>query len=98
MKPSKPTTKPYTRLSESYKAEALKLADRIGYTEAARQLGLHESQLYGWRAKQSHQQTVSSREQEQAAEIAKLKRELLVAQEEVAILKKASAYFARQLK
>ena len=62
MKPSKPTTKPYTRRSESYKAEVLKLADRIGYTEAARQLGLHESQLYGWRAKQSHQQTVSSRE------------------------------------
>lgn len=51
MKPSKPTTKPYTRRSESYKAEVLKLADRIGYTEAARQLGLHESQLYGWRAK-----------------------------------------------
>ena len=66
MKPSKPTTKPYTRRSESYKVEALKLADRIGYTEAERQLGLHESQLYGGRAKQSQQQTVISREQEQA--------------------------------
>lgn len=94
MKPSKPTTKPYTRRSASYKEEALKLAERIGYAEAARQLGLHESQLYGWRAKQTQQQTVNSREQEQAAEI----RELLIAQEEVAILKKASAYFARQLK
>ena len=98
MKPTKPTTKPYTRRSASYKEEALKLAERVGYAEAARQLGLHESQLYGWRAKQAHQQTVSSREQAQAAEIAKLKRELLVAQEEVAVLKKASAYFARQLK
>ena len=39
MKPSKPTIKPYTRRSESYKAEALKLADRIGYMEAARQCG-----------------------------------------------------------
>ena len=38
MKPSKPTTKPYTRRSASYKDEALKLADRIGYAEAARQL------------------------------------------------------------
>ena len=98
MKPNKPVTKQYTRRSESYKEEALKLAERIGYAEAARQLGVHVSQLYGWRAKQLHQQTVSSREQEQATEIVKLKRELLVAQEEVAILKKASAYFARQLK
>ena len=40
MKPSKPTTKPYPRRSESYKAESLKLADRIDYAEAARQLGL----------------------------------------------------------
>ncbi|WMP19380.1 hypothetical protein RCS87_19230 [Thiothrix lacustris] len=44
----------YTRRSASYKAEALKLVDRIGYAEAARQLGLHE-QLYGWRAKQAQQ-------------------------------------------
>ena len=31
MKPNKPTSKPYTRRSASYKEEALKLADRIGY-------------------------------------------------------------------
>jgi len=79
MKSNKLASKPYTRRSASYKEEALKLADRVGYAEAARQLGLHEPQLYGWRAKQLHQQTVSSREQEQAAEIAKLRRELLVA-------------------
>lgn len=47
---------------------------------------------------QQHQQSVSQREQEQATEIAHLRRELAVAQEEVAILKKASAYFARQIK
>ena len=47
---------------------------------------------------QQHQQSVSQREQEQTTEIAHLRRELAVAQEEVAILKKASAYFARQIK
>jgi len=59
---------------------------------------LHESQFYQWRSQQQHQQTVSQREQEQATEIARLRRELATAQEEVAILKKASAYFAKQLK
>lgn len=54
--------------------------------QAARQLGLHESQLYQWRNQQEHQQTVSQREQEQATEMLRLRRELAVAQEEVAIL------------
>lgn len=98
MKTAKPNKKPYIRPAASYKAEALKLAERVGVPEAARQLGLHESQLYQWRSQQQHQQTVSQREQEQATEIARLRRELAVAQEEVAILKKASAYFAKQLK
>ena len=83
---TKQTTKRYTPRSTSYKEETLKLADRIGCTDAARQLGFHESQLYGWRAKQTQQQTVNSREQEQAAEIAKLKRELLIAQVKYAFI------------
>ena len=97
MKATKSSKKTYTRHSVEYKTEALKLAERIGVPEAARQLGLHESQLYQWR-NQQHQQSVSQRKQEQATEIARLRRELAVAQEEVAILKKASAYFARQIK
>ena len=32
-----------------FKAEALKLADKVGVAAAARQLSLHESQIYGWR-------------------------------------------------
>lgn len=98
MKATKSSKKTYTRHSVEYKTEALKLAERIGVPEAARQLGLHESQLYQWRNQQQHQQSVSQREQEQATEIARLRRELAAAQEEVAILKKASAYFARQIK
>ena len=32
-------------------SEALGLAEKIGVSEAARELGLHNSQLYGWRSK-----------------------------------------------
>lgn len=37
-----------TRHSQAYKDEALALAERIGVSKAAEQLGLHASQLYGW--------------------------------------------------
>lgn len=43
MKPSKPTTKPYTRRSASYKEEALKLADRTGYQQLIQQHQLRGS-------------------------------------------------------
>ncbi len=98
MKSTKVSKKAYTRHSAEYKTEALKLAEQVGVPEAASQLGLHESQLYQWRSQQRHQQSVSHREQEQATEIARLRRELAVAHEEVVILKKASAYLARQIR
>ncbi|WP_369413777.1 transposase [Halomonas alkalisoli] len=40
-----------TRHSQAYKDEALALADRVGASTAARELGLQPSQLYQWRAK-----------------------------------------------
>jgi transposase len=49
--------------------EALKLAERIGVTAAARELSLYESQLYNWRSKQQNQQTSSERELEMSTEL-----------------------------
>jgi transposase len=43
---SKPS---YIRHSAEYKQESLKLAAQVGVAKAAKQLGLHESQLYTWR-------------------------------------------------
>lgn len=73
-----------TRHSQAFKNEALALAERIGVSKAAEQLGLHASQLYGWRSKQ--QQTLSSSEREQslADENARLKRLLAEQAEELA--------------
>ncbi|ALN45131.1 TPA: transposase [Escherichia coli] len=79
-------------------SEALKLAERIGVTAAARELSLYESQLYNWRSKQQNQQTSSERELEMSTEIARLKRQLAERDEELAILQKAATYFAKRLK
>lgn len=43
---------------------------------AARERSLYESQLCNWRSKQLNQTTASERESEQAAEIARFKRQL----------------------
>ncbi|WIX33916.1 IS3 family transposase [Salinicola sp. JS01] len=77
-----------TRYSQDYKAEALALADRVGISAAARELGLQSSQLYQWRAKAQQQQSASAREQALADENARLKRQLAEKSEELEINKK----------
>lgn len=42
-----------TRHSAEYKTEALKLTETVGVSAAAKQLGLHDSQLYAWRSTDS---------------------------------------------
>lgn len=80
-----------------FRAEALALAEKIGVSNAAKELGLQESQLYGWRTKARAAQDRSEEEQQQAIEIARLKRQLAEQEEELAIVKKAT-YFAKSLK
>ncbi|WP_420064229.1 IS3 family transposase [Pectobacterium colocasium] len=79
---SKTARKQYT---PEFRDEALKLAERIGVAAAARELSLYESQLYNWRSKQQQQMTSSARENELAAENARLKRQLAERDEELAI-------------
>lgn len=92
---TKKTRKQHT---PEFRQEALKLAERIGVAAAARELQLHESQLYTWRSKQQQKMSVSERENELAAENARLKRQLAEREEELAILQKAATYFAKRLK
>ncbi len=79
--------KPRKQHSPEFRSEALKLAERIGVTAAARELSLYESQLYNWRSKQQNQQTSSERELEMSTEIARLKRQLAckMASESIAV-------------
>lgn len=76
-----------THYSQVYKDEALALADRVGASAAACELGLQPSQLYQWRAK-AQQQSASAREQALAEENARLKRQLAEKSEELEIAKK----------
>ena len=86
------------RYSKEFKDEALALAEKLGVPAAAKELGLHESQLYGWRVKSRADRDQSETERNQAAEIARLKRQVADQAEELSILKKAAAYFAKGLK
>lgn len=92
---TKKNRKTYTA---EFKAEALKLAEHVGVAEAARQLKIYESQLYNWRSAIEKKSTTSQREAELAAEVAKLKRLLADQAEDLAILKKAASYFAKNQK
>lgn len=74
-----------------YRAEALSLADRVGVTEAARQLGIDGGLIYNWRKALEAKASVSQAEQSLAAENARLKRQLAEQTEELAILKKGSS-------
>ena len=79
------------RYSQQYKEEALALADRVGVPEAAKQLGLHDTQMYSWRGKARQKQQRSVVEEKLALENARLKRQLADQAEELAILTKAPA-------
>ena len=84
--------------SQEFREEALALAERVGIPKAAKELGLHESQLCGWRSKATAKRDQSELEQSLAAENARLKRQLAEQAEELAIVKKAATYFAKSLK
>jgi transposase len=93
----KPTKKPSKRESypQEFKTEAVKLADSVGTTQAARELKLQTSQIYSWRSSLARKESTSKAENRLLTENAALKRQLAEQKEEMAFLKKASAYFAK---
>ncbi len=62
--------------SPEFKTEALGLAEQVGVAGAAKQLGLHESQVYAWRKKARYEASRSETEKELEIENARLKRQL----------------------
>ena len=86
------------RYSAEFKSGVLGLADQVGVAGAAKQLGLHESQLYAWRKKARYEASRSETEKSLAIENAKLKRQVAKQDDELALLKKAAAYFVKGLK
>ena len=84
-----------TRYSQEYKDDALALAAKLGFSQAADQLGHQVGQLHAWKSQKRQKQTGREREEALELELVKLKRQLADQAEELAIIKKAAAYFAR---
>lgn len=91
--------------SKSFKIEAVRLLG-LGEKPAsqlAHELGIRRNQLYKWRDQLAGKGGDAAfcgpgrRPASEASEIARLKRELEQVREERDILKKAAAYFAREL-
>ena len=71
------TKKTRIKQAPEFKAEILKLTEKVGVAVAARALSLHEPQIYGWRKAAKKNSNISDREQELAIELAKLKRQFI---------------------
>lgn len=86
------------RYSDEFKTEAIRLAERTSAAQAATELGVSQQQIYTWRAAAQKKASQSDRESKLADENARLKRQLAEQSEELAIIKKAAAYFAKSQK
>jgi transposase len=86
------------KFSDAFKRDAVLQITERGYpiAEVSKRLGVSQHSLYAWKRKFT--QASGSGEDEQAAEIRRLKRELARMTEERDILKKATAYFAKDAK
>lgn len=92
------------RFSKEFKLEAVRLLDlgRKPAAQLALELGVRRNQLYKWKEQLSGKGEAAFRgpgrhPADQSDEVARLKRELAKVTEERDILKKAAAYFAREL-
>lgn len=91
------------RFTAEFKREAVRLLDagERPASEVAIDLGIRRNQLYKWKAELMRSGEMSfpgsGRKADQDSEIVRLKRELARVTEERDILKKAAAYFAKEL-
>ena len=90
----------YKTYSQEFKEEAISLVTEQGYSvaDAAQSLGIRSNQLYGWKKK--HEETTSDNmlNPDEKAELVNLRKEVKRLRMEKEILKKASAFFAKEMK
>jgi len=95
------------RYTREFKLEALRLLEegKKPAADLARELGIRRNLLYKWKETMDQKGNEAfpgsgkrSDTKAQASEIVRLKRELAQSKEEVEILKKAAAFFAKELK
>lgn len=84
------------KYSAQFKEQVLERVKKDGVPRVSEDLGIADSIIYNWR-KQSEKTGIPFEEQKiQAAELARLKREVVRLAEENAFLKKVAAYFTKE--
>ncbi len=88
---------PNSHFTEEFKIEAVKQITERGYSvaEVSERLGVSSHSLYAWKKRYGKPNLEIKATDAQAAEIRRLKQELARVTEERDILKKATAYFAK---
>jgi len=90
----------YKTYTKAFKEEAVALVTDQGYTvpEAAQSLGVRANLLYGWKHQFEDKQSGVVLADDERSELMKLRKENKQLRMEKEILKKASAFFAREMK
>ena len=90
----------YKQYSKDYKEEAVALVRDQGYSvpEAAKSLGLASNMLYRWKEQIESQLKGKSLSVDERDELKQLRKDNKNLRMEKEILKKASAFFAREMK
>jgi transposase len=95
----------YRRYTDEFKREAVRLAESVGGTEAAKRLGVPDGSLRNWinrsrggKLELAERSSVAVKRTlaEVEAENVRLRRELESTQLDLEIVKKAAAYFAKE--
>ena len=90
----------YKQYSKEFKEEAVALVREQGYSvpEAARSLGVASNILYRWKDKVEAQLEGKVLSEDERHELKQLRKEVKTLRMEKEILKKASAFFAKEMK
>ena len=88
-----------SRFTEDFKTDAIKQITELGHSiaDVSQRLGVSTHSLYGWMKRYAGSPGVAVKD-DHSAEIRRLKQELARVIEERDILKKATAYFAKNAK
>ncbi len=90
----------YKTYTKEFKEEAVNLVNEQGYSvaEAAKSLGIRTSLLYRWKQQIEDQQQGKTLTEDERVELKRLRKENKLLRMEKEILKKASAFFAKEMK
>jgi transposase len=90
----------YKSYTKEFKQEAVNLVTEQGYSvaEAAKSLGLNANLVYRWKQQIEDQQQGKVLAEDEREELKRLRKENKLLRMEKEILKKASAFFAKEMK